>query len=126
MFPGWDGGAEGPRSRARLVEHFGDRRSDDGSFVPSFEPLQILLGEDAFARRIRHRDAANAERRQHRACRLFDMSQLPRPEAAAAVLAAFKLCVQGSNLDKVSAYLRENFTGRKFDRACVNRMGVAL
>jgi hypothetical protein len=33
------------------------------------------------------------------------------PDAAAAVLAGLQLCVQGAKLDKISAYLRQRFTG---------------
>ncbi len=46
-------------SSIRLFEDRGDRRGNRGLLQPVFQPLRILLSQDALADRVRHRDAAN-------------------------------------------------------------------
>jgi len=50
---------------ARVVEDLTDRRGDNGPFEPALQARQIFLAQDAIARGLGHRDAANAEHGEH-------------------------------------------------------------
>jgi hypothetical protein len=58
------GGRIGEWFSTQVVDHFGDRCGDDGLLQPALQALQVLLGNDALAGKLWHRDGANPKHGQ--------------------------------------------------------------